>query len=657
MFIPAIHSNLYSYAFQGAAIAAPSILSSAIRPKILDHQSSKTYVWTYFTLGVFLPTLGLLHWHGFARKTSVISALILTGLAKTLSDPKPPVGPAPFRHRHKPPPPQEPSRELVPLSHNQAPRLPIIPAPFYHQVNLEAEALAKTLIPGDYTIREDEDTLIISDPHIAQAFKMWAGKKDREDLTLKDLTRLKAHVRYRDLQAVDRTEIRRSLYASLFPHVTAEPTVIPFLTGYGGQPVSVYREEGTLVFDISWLSYVRFMKIQPDGSVALEIYHDKPVYTSCIKRNTQEEIFKDPNPDPLKKVHKRFLVSSKKGTFDFELQQERVLALRYDNENPLPTHKAPEVIFEDQTIKFYFEHPVLAQYIGPYVGWIGSINKLLHFGPAHLELILFKQGEIEDFLKMKDHFPASQVFENCYQLLTSFQRSLPKETSSSTALVETEPRGRTSFQFGPIWSPVAASEDSYFVWTITQEEDNVVTLELEKKAAGRGMCGGVAERRVILKKGMEEGVLTVDIVKSGHNDLESYSSTSSYRLEKISGGLAATPLGKETASSHLPLFVGMTECHYESSGLQVPKELQEDMGFLVKVFSTLSDIQKSPDTIVVDKENQVLRTLEGAPLPHERIRQLSRYNQGWIGAPFIFHHETLGIQVGYSFFGTPLIED
>lgn len=173
----------------------------------------------------------------------------------------------------------------------------------------------------------------------------------------------------------------------------------------------------------------------------------------------------------------------------------------------------------------------------------------------------------------------------------------------------------------------------------------------------RGICGGVAERRVILKKGMGENVLTVDIVKSGHNDLESYSSTSRYRLEKVAGGLAATPLGIETESDHLPLFVGMTECHYEDRHVQTPKELQDDMAFLVKVFAILTDIQRSPDTIVVDEEKKVSRTLGGDPLPDERMGQLSQYQQGWIESPYIYHHETHGLHVGYSTFGASRITD
>lgn len=149
------------------------------------------------------------------------------------------------------------------------------------------------------------------------------------------------------------------------------------------------------------------------------------------------------------------------------MQLERVLALRCENENPTATYIAPEVSIGKYSIKFRYEHPTLVQSFGIEAGYIASENRLLHSGPAHLELILFKQGEIEDFFKLKDHFPATQVLESCYQLLTSVQRALPKETSISTALVETEPRGCTSFQFGPIWSPVAASENSYFVWTIT----------------------------------------------------------------------------------------------------------------------------------------------------------------------------------------------
>ncbi|MCP5505590.1 MAG: hypothetical protein H7A38_01750 [Chlamydiales bacterium] len=588
MTISAICSNFSNYAFQGITAATPALISVALRPRFCGAHPTEARIWTYFALGTFLPTLGLLHWHGYARKTSVMGALVFSALAKTLSDPKisrrpPPLGGTPPPKSVTNPPLGATPTTIVSLSHKQIPQLPITPALFSQGVHLNAEDLAKALIPGGYTVQEDGGVLTISDPHIAKAFKTWVGKEgEDENLTLKDLNSLKVHLRYRDLPPERRMEIRKALYTSFSPHLTEKPTNIPFLTGYAGQPISVYFEEGALTFDLTFHGHKHLLRIRSDGTVSFEIYTD---------------------------------------------EKDCQLALRYDHEGLAPAYILDGVTDCD---RFFWHNN---GQISP--DQLGSKRSLIHFGPAHLELILFKQREIEAFLRTKDSFPATQVFEGCYELLASFQRKLPKESSTSSALAETTPQGRTSFQFGPLWSPVANSEDSYFVWTITREENNVVTLELEKQTAGRGHVGGVSERRVILKKGAEEGVLTVDIVISGHNDLDAYSSTSSYRLEKTGKGLTATPLGKDSSSEHLPLFVGMTTCFYQDNHTQVPQELKEDMAFLVRVFSTLTDIKKSPDTVVVDRENKTLRTLGGAPLPTERIRQLTQYQQGWIGGSYI----------------------
>lgn len=586
MTISALCSNVSYYAFQGITTATPALLSVALRPRFCGAQPTEARNWTYFALGTFLPTLGLLHWHGYARKTSVMGALVFSALAKTLSDPKTPTRPTPLggtlsKSMTNPPPKATPTT-IVPLSHDGVPLFSITPAPFSQGVHLDAEDLAKALIPGDYTVQEERGVLTISDPHLAKAFKTWAGKQEDKDLTLEDLNRLKAHLRYRDLPPETQMEIRKALYTSFFPHLTKESTNIPFLTGYAGQPISVYSENEALTFDLTFHGHKHLLRIRSDGSSSFEIY---------------------------------------------TLGKDCRLALRYDNEDLSPAYKLDGVTEND---RYFWHHNDQT-----FPDQLGSKRSLTHFGPAHLELILFKQREIEAFLQTKDSFPATQVFEGCYELLASFQKKLPKESSTSSALAETTPQGRTSFQFGPLWSPVANSEDSYFAWTITREENNVVTLELEKQTAGRGHVGGVSERRVILKKGAEDDVLTVDIVKSDRNDLDSCSSRSSYRLEKTVAGLKATPLGKESESEHLPLFVGMTTCFYQDHHTQVPKELEEEMTFLVKVFSTLTDIKKSPDTVVVDRENKTLRTLGGAPLPLQRIRQLTQYQQGWIGGSYI----------------------
>jgi hypothetical protein len=603
MTISGVCSNIFCYTVQGSAIMAPAALSFAMRSKFLSPNSSEPKVWTYFVIGTLLPTLAIFRWYGYIAKTSKIASFILTGAltvcAKILSDPS--------THRE----PSNKQDQVTPIPTIYLPPAQIVSSsPFSEEIS-EVEDLAKMLIAGEYTItKEDNGTLTISNPNIQKAFKIWAGKKEGEPLTLDDLNRLNTHLRYQNFSPEKRKKLRKSLYDSLYHLASDDLVEIPFLIGYSGQTITVSKSDGALVFNLSTIyGNPQFMKIEADGTVVFEVYYNN------------------------------------------------VLVLSFTDENPKPTEKHPNVS-EDSNNMYWFKYSdVLSNKIRQ--DQIGSKKHFLQGGPAHLELIFFKQEEIAAFLQNKNQSLSDvKAFENCYRLLTSFQTSPPTTSfSSSTALTTSDSPEKTTYQIGPMWSPIAASEDSCFVWKITRERNNTVTLELEKQSTGRGVSGGTATRKVILKKGSEKNVLEVEIGKIGSNDTDSYSSTSRYRIEKAESGLKVDPSETNSYTGMHSVFENAPRINSTQSSTEITNE---DMDFLIKVLSTVSDIQSSPTTVVVDQKNQTFHTLDGREIPKEHIVSITRYQQGGLGTPYIWYEnresQEAGLCVGSTHgFGNPAL--
>ncbi len=623
----------YSYGPSMLFALVPSVVSALFRSTFESkcaHLTTNKRQFAYFLLSSFIPTVFALRWHALAWKASLAVSAVLTIAAKYFSDQARSVENSSKKHENinkqpldigenthsnslastasNPPPTQakleninkQPldigenthSNSLAPTASNPPPtqaKLENIEEPpldivkFTHSnsltpttsnlllaqaESLPVETLLKALIPGNYQVTIKGDVISISEKKIENEFKFWANKALEQDLTQRDVDKLRGRVRYRDLDDNQRNEIRKSLYQSLFPLINETPINLPFMTGYSGEAVTLKRENSQLVINF-------------------------------LKNNS------------FSNEHCKILISENGNT-----------CFNHYNHNYLvnSVNTQTQEVKSDNTVK--------------------ALNKKR----AYLELLNFKLDEVVAFLKNGNAGQAKKAFQGCCDVLSSFQKELNQltENPTSTSLVKLEETiEKSSYSRGPMWSPVAASEDSFFTWHITTDKKtDEVSFRLEKYSGGRGMMGGIAEREVTVTKGKASNLLTIEIFKSKTNDLEHHDSNSKYSIEdKGEKGIFVTPLGREVNESCLPFILGMSFYQKNVEKIQLPEQIQTDMGFITKVLSTLNDIQSSPDTLIFDENHSFICDLRGDPVPTERIKQLSNYRQEGVGHPLVSYHD------------------
>lgn len=253
---------------------------------------------------------------------------------------------------------------------------------------------------------------------------------------------------------------------------------------------------------------------------------------------------------------------------------------------------------------------------------------------ALLELLLFKYDEIIACLKGETTQRAKVIFDRCWTLLNQCHLNV---NGKEKAAIAHQSKGRCSVQIGPLWSPIAASEDSTFIWTITKLDSGQTTLSFQKNASGRGLMGGNAQRTITLKTTGEFNQVEIEVKKEHANDLEDSSSISTYLLKKEKDGIHVCPKGKETN-----FFLLGFESQKASSEVQLQEEIKEDADFILKTLTTIADIACSPDTMMVDQNSQLIN-LEGRPVPLDRLKFFSYLGQGIDGHPAFNYRSHSGL--------------
>ncbi|MCB1071976.1 MAG: hypothetical protein KDK96_02625 [Chlamydiia bacterium] len=572
---------------------APTAASILLRPQFQSHLTNKKREFTYFLITAFIPTVMALRWHRVAWKITLPASALLSIASKPLSDrwmsqSTPPESPKKPTHTETP----RPEVFLVPFKTHHALAIPT-PSPHFERLPASTvEDVLQLVLPGDYTTTvSPEGTVTLSDPRIEKDVKAWVGKREDESLTSEDVASLQIYIRYRSLLPEQRTVLRQRLFSALAPLLEGKGEVtIPWMTGYSGESLSLFEgEDGAIILKgLSWHAW------------SLAIYED-----GRCKYEDDYIIIENEDRSTLRPAKENYCLLTDqpglKGEWVFELKQ------------------TGEVKHQLTTTK---EH--------------------LNNGPAHLELLFFKIDQIQAFLKGEPTRQAEQVFQNCCELLGTLaseaesQAVVPHQQQTAMVPVEELPVDTTSFILGPIWSPVANSEDSTFNWIVTRSSSGQTTLQLQKKSAGRGMMGGTAERTVTLKT-LETNKLELEIYKAGANDLEAYASSSVYHLERTLEGVRVTPQGRERMAHCIPFILGMREFHEERSSLQSMPEMQADADFMLKVLTTIADIKMSPDTMLVNPENRLVN-LQGHSIPTDRVKLLSSQEQGAVGRPAIYYN-------------------
>ena len=637
----------YSYGPSMLFALVPSVVSALFRSTFeskCTHLTTNKRQFAYFLLSSFIPTVVGLRCLDLGWKASLAVSAVLTLAAKYFSDK---ASPSSFnKSAGRPPRKSEKSKEqkldlmnftsndsLVPRVSNlllaQTKRLPV-------------ETLLKSLIPGDYQVTIKGDVVSINEKKIENEFKFWANKPLEQDLNQQDVDKLLGHIRYRDLDGNQQKEIRKSIYQSLFPLIEKKPINLSFMTGYSGEAVTLKQEDSQLVISLGNEKRLEIeILINKNGNICFKYYENKYHYLKCVNTETQEVVYNYAPPEHLKEIsplsfhtgsgsEEIFYVSESLCYFSMEDEDEQTIktfhGARYENgtllipriKNP---HKSPESELEThrETIVKY------------------ALNK----SRSCLELLNFKLDEVVAFLENGNEGQAKKTFQGCCEALSSFQKGLNQltENATSTAIITPdETIEKSSYNLGPMWSPVAASEDSSFTWHITTDhKTDEVSLRLEKGSV-RGMMGGTAQREVTVTKGKDPNFLTIEIFKSNTNDLEHDDSNSKYSIEdKGEAGIFVNPLGRATNELCLPFILGMSFYQMNREQIQLPEQIQTDMGFIMKVLSTLKDIQSSPDTFILDKSRNLICDLQGNPWPTERIKQLSNYGQEGLGHSLVYY--------------------
>ncbi len=579
------HASLTSTPFFTALV--PTVGSILLRPQFQSLLTSKEREFTYFLITAFLPTVTLLRWHRVAWKVTLPASLVLSAASKHLSD----------RWVGQSGSLKKPEIPHVSLKPQHALATPIPPQLFDEISPSTAEDILKLVLPGDYTVTDSLDrNVTLSDPRIEKDVKAWVGKQEEEPLTTEDIASLNVYARYRSCSPEQKVVLRQNLFNALAPHIIGKVR-IPWMTGYSGESLSLAQSrDGAIILEGQRHSTSDWsIVIYSDGHC---IYVDHYITIENEDRKTLR---------PTQKNHQiRTDFSGREGWAKLEGEWVHEFDERGVWKTQLTTTK---------------EH----------------LNK----GPAHLELLFFKLEQVQAFLQRKPTRQAEQVFANCCDLLGTLgseaesQAVVPHKEEAAVVPLEESPVDTTSYILGPIWSPVANSEDSTFNWIVTRSSSGQTTLQLQKKSSGRGMMGGTAERTVTLKT-LEPNKLELEIYKAGANDLEAYASSSVYHLEGTSEGVRVTPQGRERMDHCIPFILGMQEFHREQSGIQSLAEMQADGDFMLKVLTTIADIKMSPDTMLVDSDNRLVN-LQGRSVPTNRVRLLSSQVQGAIGHPAIYY--------------------
>ncbi len=512
--------------------------------------------------------------------------------------------------------------------------------------SLPVEILLKALIPGNYQVTIKGDVISINEKKIENEFKFWANKPLEQDLNQQDVDKLQRHIRYRDLDGNQQKEIRKSIYQSLFPLIEKKPINLSFMTGYSGEAVTLKQEDSQLIISLGNEKHLEIL-INENGNICFKYYEEKHHRLKSVNTKTQKVEYDLPPPKHLKHISPLdFKVGTVEGSWKGLYVSERVCYFSMEDEDEQTIKTFDGAQYENGTLLIpkaenYHESPQLLK-LKTHRETI--VKYALNKSRSCLEFLNFKLDEVVAFLKNGNEGQAKKAFQGCCDALSSFQKGLNQltENAASTAIATPdETIEKSSRSLGPMWSPVAASEDSFFTWHITTDKKtDEVSLRLEKGSAGRGMMGGTAQREVTVTKGKDPNLLTIEISKSNTNDLQHYDSNSKYSIEdKGEKGIFVTPLGREANESCLPFILGMSFYQKNVEKIQLPEQIQTDMGFIMKVLSTLKDIQSSPDTLILDKSRNLICDLQGNPVPTKRIKQLSTYRQEGLGHPLVSYHD------------------
>lgn len=412
----------------------------------------------------------------------------------------------------------------------------------------------------------------------------------------------KFDVRYRDSSDQDRQQIRKLFYDKVYPYLGDEEVQIPHLTSYDGSTIRIKKQDGRIVITYSGLMHRADFQIYQDGTTEYKC----PLFTNGKKK------------------------------FDILIKNE--VDLIHDPSLKIQKHKKGEYLFDsylseqDDNSYFHWEKQHEAD------GFTETrVQPFLDAPLAAMELLLFNRDHIVQFLSGGHTELAMGMVRGCLAVFQSLSpKQSDKEASANLELTVGKPADSIMYELGPIWSPVATSQDSTFTFKVTQTGRTTV-LESVKRYGGRGHMGGAGSRNIkIAHEDNADDCYTVTIDKKHYNDLEQCSSSSIYEVQITDNGcLRVIPKGYVSNAEFTGWFVKSPSGDWEqvedasNSRVQAPQQMEDDLEYILGAFVSIKNIYRSPHSLVLDQSDQKFRYLHGGSIvSSSRLRQLLNYQQG-----------------------------
>lgn len=391
--------------------------------------------------------------------------------------------------------------------------------------------------------------------------------------------------RYRALSKEEQLQKRKALYDALCPIAQHSEAKIPYLKDYRGLDIYLSRQKDVLImqakasYDCN--PYVWTIQLASDGQ-----------YHSC---------FSDGNSDS------RTSITIENGT-----------TIQLNDSNARFGKKDVLIKGEVDAIEFLNPNKTV-QYTKLVQDFVDHDNGLM-------ELLIFKQEQIVTSFEEKEwNVRLKSLQDNILSLFTQIRNSTNSPPSSTALAAPFAFPIFKSNSLGPIWSPVAASQDSTFKWTIERDDQENIYLIFEKYSNNRGKMQGTSSRTMRFQQNAK-GELLVDFLKTHTYDIGKSFSEVSYQLQFKDNHLLFIPLNDQSQS-----FCCWGGDIFKSAANNLPASdrMKADFELIISSLITVSDIIRSPESLIFDPEkNQAAVLFTGNRISQEQADQLLAFSQG-----------------------------
>jgi hypothetical protein len=394
-------------------------------------------------------------------------------------------------------------------------------------------------------------------------------------------------IRYRALPKTEQIQKRTNLYQALYQLTQASEAKIPYLKDYRGYDIYLSRDghdlimRGKNIYNWNKLNVKWTIQLAPNGQ-----------YKSSFSKSV---------------ANANVIITVINGT-------EIVLEHRETRWG-----KKDEGTKDEKTvIEFINRNKAVTRTELP--------QKFLDHDHALMELLTFKQEQIvASFQKQEWNTRLNSLLTNILSLFDKIRNQRTSTPSSDALISPLNFSTSKSITLGPIWSPVAASQDSFFKWKIEYDAQDNIYLEFEKYASDHGMMMEVSSRTMRFKQNAKRE-LFVDFLKGHSDDLENSSSEVSYQLQFKGSQLFFIPLSAQ--SQYYCCLLG-NDFQNVTDQLPAPEHMKAHFEQIISNLITVGDIICRPESVIIAcKVGEVMVKSTRNSITQEQAEQLIAFNQG-----------------------------